>query len=171
VSLTKLKIPLDERVKACVPSRITSRIQDQGRPSVVYWRVARCRSPGRQDEVDEPPAGSDLAASDSAHEAHELSATWQENSAQRRKQIRLSFDMQANCTARCSSGKITRSFELRPAFSTTAYEPSRWPHRFADPHGVCTDGGTHRFGRIRGSGCVFAVGCRPGAHLPRLRNQ
>ena len=27
-------------------------------------------------------------------------------------------------------------------------DPRRWPHRFANPHGVCTDGGTHRFGGI-----------------------
>lgn len=35
--------------------------------------------PGRQDEFDEPPAGSDLAAPDSAHEARELSGRWQKS--------------------------------------------------------------------------------------------
>ena len=35
--------------------------------------------PDKQEEGDEPPAGSDLAASDSVHEARELSDIWQKN--------------------------------------------------------------------------------------------
>ena len=61
-----------------MPCRIASRIQDQGL-SVVNWRVARCMRFDRQEEGDEPPAGSDLAASDSVHEARELSDIWQKN--------------------------------------------------------------------------------------------
>jgi hypothetical protein len=83
---------------------VPCRIQDQG-PSVVYWRVVRCIRPGKQDEVDEPPAGSDLAALDSAHEARELSDTWPKYSALRRKRARLSFGVKANCSIRRSSGR------------------------------------------------------------------
>lgn len=61
-----------------MPCRIASRIQEQGLP-VVDWKVAGCMRPGKQEEGDEPPAGSDLAASDSVHEARELSDIWQKN--------------------------------------------------------------------------------------------
>lgn len=82
--------------------------------------------------------------------------------------------MQTNCAIRRSSGKITRNLETQEyhlPFRRLANDPGRWPLRFADPHGVCTDGGTHRFGRIHqfsfhrilpsSSLRLFAVGVGP----------
>ena len=66
-------------------------------------------NPDKPEEFDEAPAGSDLAALDSVHEARELSHIWQKTSTPRQKQTRLSFGTQTNRPSGVPSEEITRS--------------------------------------------------------------